>query len=292
MLSVSFGLAGLGGDVNLVEPALEAKWFHRGLWRKHVLAMHVRGSILSGFGGKAAPPFDRDYMGCEQELRGFSSWSRSPIAYLPGAATIPVLNADGSKRVTLAISDPGGVLTAVPVTMTVPVYRPLTVGGDTKAIGNVEYRIPLVGPLTLALFTDAGVDRASFAHQLQFSSGVIDGLNAEFPAAQFGNRLLFEPGLEKVRMSSGVELQAFVPKIHAPVRLYWAYNVLACRTSPASVWLTADGPPCNILEPQMVSDPNLFPNNATCQSYRSTFGAPQLLHDPRSMLRIAIGLSF
>ncbi len=286
MFAASFGLAGLGGDVNLVEPSIEAKWFHRGLWRRHVLATHIRGSILSGFGGKAAPPFDRDYIGGEQEIRGFSSWAVSPIAYLPVAATIPVLNPDGSQRTAPVLS--GGVITSVPVTMAIPVYRPLTIGGDTKALGNVEYRIPLPGPFTLALFTDAGVDRAVFAHQLHFSAGVIDNLNAQFPAAEFTNRLPFQPWSDPVRMSSGVELQAFVPKIHAPVRLYWAYNVVACTGETAIAGTLA----CNLLTPLIVLNPSMFPNSPTYQSARQMFGTPQIFRDPRSMLRIAIGFSF
>jgi outer membrane protein insertion porin family len=275
MFAASFGLAGLGGDVNLIEPAIEAKWFHRGLWSRHVLATRIRGSILSGFGGKAAPPFDRDYLGGEQEIRGFSSWAVSPIAYLPGAVSIPYLNSDGTVRTVPVLS--GGIISSVPVTLTIPVYRPLTIGGDTKVVANVEYRIPLVGPFTLALFTDAGVDRAVFAHQLQFNAGVIDGLNAQFPAAEFTNRLLFQPGADPVRMSSGVELQAFVPKIRAPLRLYWAYNVVAST---------------DILAPPIVADPEMYPNNATFRNAMLTYGAPQIFRDPRSMLRIAIGFAF
>ena len=189
MFSASLGLAGLGGDVDLVEPSVEAKWFHPGLSHRHVIATHWRGSILSGFDGKAAPPFDRDYMGGEQEIRGFSSWALTPVAFAPGNV-------------------------------------PIAIGGDTKLVGNVEYRIPLYGPLTLALFTDAGIDRAVFTDQLQWNGG-----GAE--------RLIVQPASERPKMSSGAELQVLFPKIQAPVRFYWAYNELAC-TGGASCGLLRD----------------------------------------------------
>jgi outer membrane protein insertion porin family len=281
MISASFGLAGLGGDVNLLEPAIEAKWFHRGLFPRHVIATHFRGSILSGFAGKAPPPFDRDYLGGEQEIRGFSSWAISPIAFVPGVATLPVLNSNGTPRTQMVGS------TVLPVTIPVPVDRPIVVGGDTKLVGNVEYRIPLFGPFTLALFVDAGMDRATFAGGLNLNSGVTENLNSEFYLL-LTNRPLFQPGWRQVQMSTGAELQVLLPKVQLPLRLYWAYNPLACTAPP--VYLTAS-PPCGVLAAPILAS-NLFPNSATYDSFLRTFGASQLFQEPRSMLRIAIGFAF
>ena len=39
------------------------------------------GSMLTGYGGKVAPPFNRFYIGGEQDIRGFEIWGISPIAY-------------------------------------------------------------------------------------------------------------------------------------------------------------------------------------------------------------------
>ena len=271
MFSGSLGVAGLGGDVRMVEPAVEAKWFHPGLWRRHVIAIHARASVLSGFGGQGPPPFDRDYMGGEQEIRGFSSWALSPIAYVPGISTIPVLYSDGQRT---------------SATMNIPVYRPVAIGGDTKALANLEYRIPLGGPFTLALFTDAGMNRAWFSNQLRFSSGVIDSLNAAFPYAQFSKRPQLQPDAQPIKMSTGLELQVLAPKIHAPVRFYWAYNVVACTDEIAMSGTKA----CNLLTSPVVAGTQ-FPNYATYQSAQ-LLSAPQIFRDPRSMLRIAIGFSF
>ncbi len=55
-------------------------------------------------------------------------------------------NADGTQRTQKG----------APVTMTVPSYQVTFPGGDTNIVGNFEYRIPIVGPVTLALFADAG----------------------------------------------------------------------------------------------------------------------------------------
>ena len=39
-------------------------------------------------------------------------------------------------------------------------------GGDTQGVGNFEYRIPIVGPVTLALFSDAGMNKILRPSQL------------------------------------------------------------------------------------------------------------------------------
>ena len=59
-----------------------------------------------------------------------------------------------------------GVITQPPVTMTIPIYQLITPGGDTQLVGNFEYRIPIVGPVTLALFVDAGVNKILRPSQL------------------------------------------------------------------------------------------------------------------------------
>ena len=60
--------------------------------------MHALGRFVSGFGGEVAPPFNRFYMGGENDIRGFDIWGISPMAYVPSEATVNVLNNDGSAR--------------------------------------------------------------------------------------------------------------------------------------------------------------------------------------------------
>ncbi len=59
--------------------------------------------------------------------------------------------------------DSSGKATLVPATMTIPIYQAIAIGGDTQAISNFEYRIPIFGPVTLAAFFDAGWDRVTDA---------------------------------------------------------------------------------------------------------------------------------
>ena len=44
-------------------------------------------SLLTGYGGKVAPPFERTYIGGEQDVRGFEIWGISPAAYIASDAT-------------------------------------------------------------------------------------------------------------------------------------------------------------------------------------------------------------
>ena len=114
--------------------------------------------MIIGYGGKTAPPFSRYFMGGENDVRGFYDWTISPIVYLPSdVASVQVYNADGTLRTQKG----------VPVTMTVPSYQVTFPGGDTSVVGNFEYRIPIVGPVTLAHFRRCGprqaaVSRTSF----------------------------------------------------------------------------------------------------------------------------------
>ena len=93
----------------------------------------------------------------------------------------------------------------VSVTQTVPVYQVLFPGGDTQVVTNAEYRIPIVGPVTLAFFGDAGVNKLSMLNQLRMNPSHIDLLNGSFPQAAFSNQAVVAPGTQKVRASTGIE---------------------------------------------------------------------------------------
>ena len=85
--------------MNTIQPVIDGKYFNRrpGI-RAHILAFHLLGSMITGYGGKAIPPFSRTYIGGEQDIRGFQIWGISPIAFIPSEANINVLNNDGSQR--------------------------------------------------------------------------------------------------------------------------------------------------------------------------------------------------
>ena len=157
-VSVDFAGSVLGGNVNTVRPVVELKYFKQAPWHpSHVLALHLMGSLITGYGGKFVPPFSRTFIGGEMDVRGFENWGISPIAFIPSSTSVSVLNNDGSARTQRVIVN--GVSQQQPVQMNVPSYQLITPGGDFQSIGNFEYRIPIFGPVTMALFADAGINK-------------------------------------------------------------------------------------------------------------------------------------
>ncbi len=268
--SVGYSGVELGGNVNTIQPALDAKYFHAGLKKGHVIGLHLSARLISGYGGRTAPPFSRYFMGGENDVRGFQIWTISPIVYLPSdIATIQVYNSDGTVRTTKS---------GAPVTMTIPSYQVTFPGGDTSVVGNFEYRIPIVGPVTLALFFDAGMDRLLFPSQLHLNPERLEELNAEFPQAGFTNQTFIQPGSQKIRTSAGLELQVLMPVVNAPFRVYWAYN-------PTRFEGTLTAP--------IVADKSYFPNTATYNNALSSIGAVLPYSVERSaMFRFTVGRTF
>jgi outer membrane protein insertion porin family len=268
--SMAFSGVELGGNVNTIQPTFDAKYFHAGLKKGHVIGMHLSARVISGYGGRTAPPFSRYFMGGENDVRGFEIWTISPIVYLPSdVATVQVYNADGSPRVGK---------NGVPVTMTVPSYQVTFPGGDTSVVGNFEYRIPIVGPVTLALFVDAGMDRLLFPGQLHLNAERLEQLNQEFPQAGFTNQAYIQPGSQQIRTSTGVEIQVLMPVVNAPFRVYWAYN-------PTRFEGTLAAP--------IVADRSYFPNSTTYNNAISSIGAVLPYSVERSaMFRFTVGRTF
>ena len=146
--------------------------------------MHLNGRFIEGYGGKVAPPYSRFYMGGESDIRGFDILTISPIAYIPTDSYVSVLNNDGTARVQKVVNSDGSV-SSVGVQAHIPSYQLISPGGDTAIVTNFEYRIPIIGPVTLAPFLDAGVDLLLLPNQLGLNSGRVTQLNALFPQADF-----------------------------------------------------------------------------------------------------------
>jgi outer membrane protein insertion porin family len=276
-LSLSFSGSVLGGNVNQIEPVLDAKYFHKSPWnQKHVIGAHLLGRWLTGYGGKVAPPFNRFYMGGENDIRGFEIWGISPIAWVPNGASVGVLNNDGSQKMQKGITS-SGTVGLVPVTQSIPTYQLVFPGGDTQAVGNLEYRIPIFGPVTLAAFVDAGINRLTQSSQLELNPDRVTQLNTQFPEAAFPPRALVAAGTQQMRMSTGLELQVLMPVVNAPFRIYWAYNPLRVE---------------EYLQPPVVADRSYFPNAATFANALLTFGIPQPFFEKASTFRFTIGRTF
>jgi outer membrane protein insertion porin family len=276
-ISTSFSGSILGGNVNTIQPVIEGKYFRPAPWhRSHILAFHLLGSMITGYGGKEIPPFSRTYIGGEQDIRGFQIWGISPIAFIPSEATVNVLNNDGSQRTEL-IKNTGGILTPANVTMNLPIYQLAFPGGDTHVVGNFEYRITIFGPVILAPFVDAGINRILRPGQLNLAPSRIEYLNGQYPTAGFVGKAFVYPGTQAPRMSTGLELQVLLPVVQAPFRVYWAYNPMVVR---------------EYLQPPIVADRSIFPNEATFLNAVASFGNAYPFLEKRSLFRFTIGRTF
>jgi outer membrane protein insertion porin family len=276
-IATAFAASFLGGNVNTFSPSVDLKYFHvNPLNKKHVLAFHLLGVMSTGFNGKVIPPFSRGFIGGEQDVRGFEIMGITPIGFIPSSTSINVLNDDGSPRTQKIVS--GGAIVSVPVTMTIPSYQLVTPGGDTRVIGNFEYRIPIIpGTVTLAPFFDGGLDKILFPNQLVLASSRTTDLNTLFPEAAFDGRVRIAPGTQKIRTSTGLELQIMLPVVNAPFRVYFAYNPTNVR---------------EYLQPPIVADRSSFPNNATFLNSIATYGQAYPFFEKNTTFRFTVGRTF
>ncbi len=269
-LNFSFGFTGtaIGGNVNTLQPVFDVAYFRHGFWRTNVMGFHFNGRFIAGYGGKFAPPYSRYYIGGEDDIRGFDIMSISPFAFIPTDTNVQVFTANG-----VPVVDKHGI----PVTQHIPIYQLIYPGGDTAAVFNYEYRIPLIGPVTLAPFVDAGIDKLLLPKQLGINPGRVAQLESYFPDVKFSRDAVIAPGTQRPRISVGLELQVLMPVVNAPFRLYWAYNLSYVNTN---------------LVPPFPLTPGDFPNMATYQNAVQTYGIPLPLDERRSSFRFSVGRTF
>src|SRR5579864_3752010 len=238
---LSAEVAGLGGNVKFYRPLVaftQWKSFPKG--SQNALGIHLQASFINGFGGVSAPPYQRFYMGGENDLRGFDIRTVSPYVFVPTVQALTVTNPDGSP-VPIDPTNPrrGNLQVNLPINnITLP-------GGDTQVFTNIEYRIHIVGPVVLAPFADVGMDFVTLPSQLKIASSSL----SLFTSTVFGCPTLVNflcaggttqgstgnldtvPGTNYVpRMSTGLELQVLLPIVQQPFRIYYAYNPLTLDT--------------------------------------------------------------
>jgi outer membrane protein insertion porin family len=85
------------------------------------------------------------------------------------------------------------------------------IGGNKMLLFNVEYYIPLAGPLRAVLYFDAG---QAYAENTDWSFSMFQDL----------------------RTSTGAEMRFFVPVLNVPFRLIWAYNPHRDAWQPATAF--------------------------------------------------------
>jgi len=293
-LTVGAELAGLGGTVRSIRPIVQYKRFHPVQKGKNTIGFSLNGSFISGFGGLVAPPFQRFYMGGENDVRGFDIRSVSPVAYLPSSNVVTLTNPDGTP-VPKDPTNPRLGNWTVPI----PVDQIVFPGGDLSAWSNLEYRYYIVGPVALVPFIDAGIDPIIRRSQLQIAQLQYDQVvSTPFGCPQLdagfncvgGHVLDPRPSNElqvlgftnwKPRVSTGLELQMFLPVINAPFRIYWAYNPV--RLDQQAV------PPIPVTR-------SMFPAGAagdyTFKQAVNLFSPTFLLREPRKTFRFTVATTF
>ncbi|MCL4523303.1 MAG: outer membrane protein assembly factor BamA [Acidobacteria bacterium] len=216
----------LGGNVNTISHTFEGKYFRPVNKRRNVIGVRVLASFVTGFGGIALPPFNRFYLGGEDSIRGFDFFSISPWAFVPTSKNVQVLFRDPQQL------DSQGNPSLRQLLVPVLDYVATTPGGDTQWVSNLEYRIPLVGPVSMSLFVDTGLNGIARKSQLQLDPVGVQKLREQFPGTTINGRLDIASGSNfKFRASAGLEFVVQLPVVNAPFRIYWAYNFLRMSES-------------------------------------------------------------
>jgi outer membrane protein insertion porin family len=296
---VSSDIAGLGGNVRMIRPVTEFKqWIPMKGFRpnregRNTFGFRVQGSFATGYAGRVAPPFERFYQGGDTDLRGFDVRAVSPIAFIPDTVSVTLTNPDQTE----VLVDPKNPRRGA-VTIPLPIWRIIYPGGDTSIITNAEYRMPIVGPVTLAAFVDTGWNMALRQSQLALSGSQLDKLNSSpygcsgidqntfdcMGATNFNFGKDIKPIAATnyiTRMSTGLELQVIMPVVNAPFRVYYAYNPLRMNTTAT--------PPTTITR-------SMFPaggaGDYTYLNSVSLYNTAFKLHEPANTFRFTVATTF
>ena len=184
-LAMSFALAGLLGDVRTYQPNITYSRFMPIRRRKsknpEVFAFRIQAGTIGSFATSdkirnansiafvgGVPVYERYYLGSENDIRGYNSRAIGPIApfdtyvtsrnvsissTLTGASTAPLIVTPRTLQEYAQL----GLLTGPDGARPALLSRNFRfIGADTQLLGNFEYRIPIFGPATLAVFADVG----------------------------------------------------------------------------------------------------------------------------------------
>jgi outer membrane protein insertion porin family len=296
-LSGAIEFAGLGGNVKFFRPVIAYKHFNamKGLHPdptgRNVLAERFQLAYVQGFDGEVAPPFQRIFQGGEADLRGFDIRSGTPYGFIPTNVPFQLTNPDGSP----VPRDPTNPSLGY-ITVPLPVYGIVSVGGDTSLVNNLEYRIPIAGPVDFKFFDDFGIDSAIRKSQLRESPEGISQLNSPLygcpayinGACAGGVQVPFDTLIRPIhgtnfvpRDSIGAEVGGMLPIIHAPVRVYYAYNPLRLHREFLGENLITRG---------------MFPaggaGDYSYQQAEQLYGSSYQLREPTKTFRISVGTTF
>jgi outer membrane protein insertion porin family len=273
-----------------------------------VLGIRAQLSYVQGFGGDVAPPQNRIYSGGEGELRGFDVRGATPYGFVPTRVNFQYTTPDNKCVPQLLGQNPTGLCETIPL----PIYGIASIGGDTNLITNVEYRIPIAGPVTFSFFNDFGIDTAFNKGQLQQSIQGFDSLTSggfgctgfdtsgACVIAKTGSLVGFQRDIRPIsgtnfvpRMSTGAELSVIMPVLNAPIRFFYAYNPLRLYEHVnASSAIPGGGSNSS----PVVFTRDMFPNgDAGTYSYNQALQAydtKYLLREPLKTFRLSVSTTF
>ncbi len=302
--NVSVQVAGVGGNVKYFSPIASIRQFYpmKGLRVSreghNVLGIRAQLAHSEGFGGQVAPPFNRFYSGGESELRGFDIRSGAPYTFIPTRVQFNLTNPDGS----LVYRDPTNSANGN-LTIPLPIYRLVQVGGDTSFTSNLEYRIPLAPQVTFSFFTDFNLTfdvvksqlRQSVLGQAQINSPLYGCPTITNNACSGGQQIKFPSLLQTAhgtnlvpRMSNGAQISVILPIVNAPFRIFYAYNPLRLYESlPQQLAVPLTG--ANNFR-------SLFPAGSagdfTYAQALQLYGANYVLREPRKTIRLSVSTTF
>jgi outer membrane protein insertion porin family len=202
-VSASFAFSGLLGDVREYAPSLEFTQFYPIRKKKSEFPEVFGFRILVGTVGSwsttekvrnanslafvdGVPIYERFFLGDEFTIRGYNVRSISPVTPLDSFITsrnvVIATNATGTPNVVPGLpaalasigtftGSSGSNVAALPRVYT-------ATGGDTQALGNFEYRVPIIGrTVQAALYADVG-------NAFNLRSNKIQTFSTEFIADQ------------------------------------------------------------------------------------------------------------
>lgn len=251
-LAVSFSGSAVGGSINTIRPVIEAKYFKpvRKIGTPYVQSIGLRfmTSTVTGYGGRAVPPSTRFYMGGEQDLRSFDMRMVSPMVFFPSVTS--VCNRNNNGQPITSTTQTGASTGSCGSSTSFPVNSPMFTGGDTEALFNFEYRIPIMKTASVSFFTDIGMNSILWGNQLKLATGTFSSMESQYPYFPTPQRLSPISGTNfKPRAGSGLDFQVFLPIVNQPIHLYYGYN-----------WLRLNKV---ITPPQNLPPESLFPNPET-----------------------------
>jgi outer membrane protein insertion porin family len=307
-------VAGIGGNVRYIQPVVGYRRFMRIHYLqlspngRNILGLRAQLGYVQGFGGDVAPPNNRFFTGGEADLRGFDIRGATPYGYVPNRTNVQLTNPDG----TCVPRDPTNPEDNQCIQVPLPVYGIASIGGDTSLTTNLEYKIPIAGPVTFGFFDDFGIDVALNHGQLKQSPEGFASLTAPLYGCPVfnngscqggipGSMVGFQPNIRPIsgtnfvpRMSTGAEISVIMPVINAPFRLYYAYNPLRLYERPFcnDVILGENKESCSA---ELITRTMFPPGGAGDYTYAeamAAYGARYQFREPRKTFRLTVSTTF